>query len=219
VRYYSVFGFDRYGIPELSKEIEQSGLAEVSHYYLVIYKDTKPEDIYIIQKTGQKSDYLKPFRVIYEWTGKGFKYGYEYSKDIIENSTGIGESISESVHDMQLKVPLMIITTVPGYLAGTTIFVASGGTGFIIGVTESGPEAYKEIKKAGKTEGAVLGKYHLKYDELNRLYKYIHYSSAPEEMALSETTLYYFKDDLLPYKSINYSHVEKKERILFETKD
>ncbi len=218
-RYYSEFGFDQYGIPVLSLEIEQSAVADASYFYLVTFTDKKPEDIYVIQKTAQNGDYLKPLKIIYEWTGKGFKYGYEHSKGIIETSAGIGKNLAEPVHDANLRVPLIMVTAVPGYLVGTTIFVASGVTGFIIGVKESGPEAYKEIKKTGKAEGLVLGKYHFKYDELNRLAKYIHYSSAPEEMILSETTLYYFKDNLLPYKSINYSHVDRKESVIFEKKD
>ena len=103
----------------MKDEISKSNLSNYSHYFFVKYVNDRPEDIFIIKQGKSKSDISKPFKVIYQWTGKGFAAGKEYSKDIIEFSSDIAQSTPV------VEPPLHIISTVPGYIIGTTIFIAT----------------------------------------------------------------------------------------------
>ena len=135
-------------------------------------------------------------------------------------SSEIGKAIIEPIPEngtgMTLRVPLFILSAVPGYIIGTTVFVASGATGFLIGLKESGPEAYNSIKKIGDTEGIILGKYIFYYDTRKRIKKLVHYSAPPDNELLSETEYFYRKNISSPYKSVNYSYVDKKKRTVYK---
>jgi hypothetical protein len=207
IKYFSSFEFNKYGIPELKNEISSSNIPENSYYFQARYLNNRPDNVYIVKDEKIKTDPLKPFKVIYQWTGKGFDVGYENSKGIIEFSSAIAYSITIN------NVP---ITAVPGYIVGTTVFVVSGITGFIIGLGKSVPETYNEIKNSGKTNGLVLGKYLFEYDPQNRIIKYTQYSPLPENIKLSETTFSYYGNLNTPFKTINYSFVEKKKRIIYQ---
>lgn len=220
IKYFTILEYDKYGIPQLSDEIEFSNLSDASEYYLVNYSEYGPETVYIIKRVKKTKNLAAPFKVIYEWTGKGFKYGYVSSKGIIEKSSEIGKVIIEPIPEegpgMTLRVPVFIVSAVPGYIIGTTVFIASGVTGFLIGLKESGPEAYNSIKKIGKSDGLVLGKYIFHYDIKKRIKKFVHYSPPPDNEALSETEYFYNDSGSLPYKSVNYSYVDKKKRVVYE---
>lgn len=138
--------------------------------------------------------------------------GYENSKGIIEFSTDIGNNFSNFP---VIYPPLVILSTVPGYIVGTTIFIASGITGFIMGIGKSVPETYNEIKKIGETNGLVIGKFLFEYDGQNRIIKYDQYSPLPDNVKLSETSFFYHGNSDTPYKTINYSFVEKKNRVIY----
>lgn len=209
-KYFVTLAFDKYGVPCFRNEIDKSKIPDYPHYILVNFLNNKYDNAYLIKQEKLETDMTKPFKVIYTWTGKGFNVGYESSKGIIEYSSDLATSFPIN------NPPLAIITAVPGYIIGTTIFVASSATGFIIGLGKSVPEAYNEIKNIGKINGVILGKYLFEYDSTDRITKYSHYSPSPENNKLSDTFFYYYKNANTPYKSINDNLVDKKKRIIYQ---
>lgn len=210
IKLFHTLDFDKYEIPFFRNEIQKQKISDYQHYILVNYSNNKHDNAYLIKQEKLETDATKPIKVIYKWTGKGFNAGYESSKGIIEYSSELATSFPIN------NPPLAIISTAPGYIIGTTIFVASGATGFIIGLGKSVPEAYNEIKKIGKINGIILGKYVFEYDRTGRISKYTHYSPSPENIKLSDTFFYYYKNANTPYKSINDNFVDKKKRIVYQ---
>ncbi len=209
-RYYREVKHTAYGIPELSGMFDKKPHEPGIQFIAALYNGQILEKYYhILAALEENPDIRKPFRVIYEWTGRGFDLGYRYSKDIIEKTAQMGSGKPRIE-------PFCSLILLPGYVLGSAIFITTSVGGFIVGVTQFIPATFGELKKLGISDSdLILGAAALAYDRENRIVKITSLSPPPEETPLAETEFFYTGMERKPHKSINYSIPEKKSRIIY----
>lgn len=212
VSYFKDVHYNDYGIPVFIDKLDKTPAKPGGQYVAVAYYNGRPDKYYHIGifKSESKPDFIKPFKVIYTWTGKGFQIGYEQSKEIIEDSVEAASSFPADVNGCASLI------AVPGSAVGAVIYFSSALGGFVVGLAKSIPASYEEINKLGIHKyKTVLCSVIMEYDKQDRLSKIKTYSQPPAETLITETTFYYRGNIENPYKVKNYSIPEKKERIIY----
>jgi len=212
ILYFKDIQYDDYGMPVFIHQLDKSPAKPGGQYIAVAYCNGKPDKYYHIGifESESKPDFIKPFKVIYTWTGKGFQIGYEQSKEIIEYSVEAASSVPVDVNGCSSLV------AVPGSAVGAAIYFSSALGGFVVGLAKSIPASYNELKKLGINKyETILCSVIMEYDKQDRLSKIKTYSQPPAETLITETTFYYRDTIKNPYKTKNYSVPEKKERIIY----
>lgn len=209
---YLIYGsitYDEYGIPHVNKQLHERPSDNEEEFIIAGYHDGLPVEYYHIIVSDYDGDIKKskPFRVIYDWTGKGFKMGYDMSKDIIEDSIETSEKLG--------GLDIYIIAATGSAIGGAS-FILSGLGGFIIGTIEAFPATYQEFKKIGiKNRELILSQITLQYDEDMRLTQYALYTPPPQNILASETRFIYNDESTTPSESYNISHFENKKRTIY----
>lgn len=143
-------------------------------------------------------DMEKPFKVIYNWTGKGFEIGCSTVKDMFKDSAGRGVGTGD---------PFAMLS-----IAGITV-VTCTSVGFTVGLVKGSGTLVNESKNISiKYLQFLLGYIRYFYDEQKRLIKMIHYTPADQPVELLITDYNYTGNDTIPFKTTVYSVPEKKTR-------
>jgi hypothetical protein len=127
------------GLPVVLDHLKARPSRAGDRFTVVQFINEHPVISFDIAVIGQNADFTKPFRVIYEWTGKGYQAGTEGSAATL-NLTAQG---NVQVHDRDEAVLLFAIILTP-MVVGTT-------GGFIIGLADG---LKTTVEEAGKV---VLG--------------------------------------------------------------
>jgi hypothetical protein len=215
--YFQNSGYNEYGYPVFQKKIINIEKYKGDQYVIALFRDGLIHKTYFIQKgeSLDKPDIKMPFEVIYEWTGKGFRAGFKYSKKIIEPSVKAGNEVAKNPG----CAPLTLLVTVPGVAVGATVFVATSVGGFVVGVGKSIPAAYEEISKFNLDKSEIIYRsIKFNYDKRKRISDYIELSPPPEEKVLSQTRFYYKRRSSTPHKVINESIPENQKRTIYPHK-
>lgn len=220
-KWFTLIDYSEYGMPVFAGPLTVSEINSRTNAVAAVYDRAQktPVKAYHIAvvPASKKPDPKKPFSVIYEWTGRGFRVGYEYSKDIIEQSAALaGDARGGGGANNDACLALI---AAPGSAAGAIIFLGSGIGGFVVGLAESVPATYRELEKTvpGK-EQVIMGWTALEYDGRGRMTGYTEYSPPQRSEKLSQTVFFYRKEEPFPFKVTNYSWPEKKERTVYHRK-
>jgi hypothetical protein len=210
VKYFRDAPYDGYGMPVFKGELKAAPEKEGAQYLAVLFSGGRPVRYYSvgITRCKEKPDLRRPLKVIYQWTGRGFELGYEYSRDIIEDSAETASNAGDRGCASAFAVP--------GMALGSAIFIATSAGGFVVGIHDSVPASVEEIKKLGiKKQEVILGYSVIERDNSGRMARIISFSPPPDEAKLSETGFFYEGDASTPSRAVNYSVPEKRTRVIY----
>lgn len=190
--------YDEYGRPLFREKLGRRPGGAGECFTLVQTVNERPVrsyDIAIIEQ--QQADMKKPLTIVYEWTGRGFQGGLDFSGHFAGSFYGSGR---------EAAVYLAIITAP---------IVIGGVTGFLVGIVSSISETASELRLVIVNAREMVTGYNLyEYDEKGRIRFMKMY--PPEEHAeeLVKTEFNYTGDSDVPSKTEVTSLVEKKKRMV-----
>lgn len=190
--------YDEYGRPLFRDRLDRRPGNAGEQFTLVHAVNGRPVrsyDIAVIEK--QQADMRKPLAIVYEWTGRGFQAGLDFSGNFRGSFQGSGR-------DAAL------------YLAIITAPIVIGGvTGFVVGIVSSIPETATELRHVVvNAREMVMGYTLYEYDEKGRISFMKMYPPEEEAGELVNTEFHYIGDSDVPSKTEVTSLVEKKTRMV-----
>lgn len=189
-------GYDSHGLPKFGPVLNARPQEPGDQYTVVYYSGTRPiksYDIAVIR--GTTPDAARPFRVLFEWTGRGFTVGAAMT---------YGTGPVELSYDARTN---MIYTTAS--LAPVIVMTA---TGFVAGIVAGVVSAGEELAHA--TTGprdVVMSVTCFEYDHAGRLSRLRMY--LPDESTeVVRTTYFYEGEKDVPVKMESTSYPENRTR-------
>lgn len=215
-QYHQQLDYGPFGIPIARSPLSRIPDKTGEQYIIVSYRDGLPRTAYLIGiiDSANKPDVAKPFKVAYEWTGKGFQVGSEASKKIVEPGFKATMDAHEKLKHFGMERCSALIAA-PVAAVGSVVFITSGLGGFVIGVGAAFPAAVGEIANIGNHNNeVVLGTMEFEYDAHDRLARFTMFSPPPKRAELSSTSYRYRGASTAPYRAENISRAENKKRII-----
>ncbi len=194
--------YDDHGLPRFDGVLKKRPTKAGERFSLVHYEGGRPEYSCDIAITKQSPDMKRPLRVIYEWTGKGFKVGAVLALA----QAGYYNPAGEESHAADMKTEKSLHAS-----AGALLLGSAGG--FAIGLVSFLPSAIKEMSRLvlNKKE-TVLGFSSYEYDENGRLARMRTFAPDGVPTELVRTDYSYAGESAVPCNTEVTSHPEKRTR-------
>lgn len=181
--------YDAEGLPVFSHRLGERPSRTGDQFTVVQLIKGKPATSFDIVVAGGESDFIKPFKVVYEWTGRGFRGGAQGTLVFADAAAhaGTGGGRDEAVATLAFIFAPLVVGT-----AG----------GFIIGVADGIKTTAEEVVKVfvGKQE-QVLTYTSYAYDGRGRLLLTRMHRADDSRQELARTEYEYLGDSPEPVKA------------------
>jgi YD repeat-containing protein len=176
------------GLPVFLSPVDERPKGEGARFTLVQMSGDKPVRSYDIV-VGEGSDFSKPFKVVYEWTGRGFIGGARMVPDSLNAAVHVNPRSGEEAG--------MVLA----FSAAPVVIGTAGG--FIVGVADGIRTTAVEMGKAiaGKQERVATYTTY-EYDSLGRLAATHLYDAGGKPRELVRTEYTYDADSTEPQKAV-----------------
>jgi hypothetical protein len=231
--FYKTISYDKYHRPVITDKIERP-TKDKEQFHIVAYNNNSPIRSYdiLVQDIKKSFDLTKPFKLIFEWTGKGVKEG---GKLVGINMETEGTKSKPTQQNINYPYPFSIIPFGAIMIGGTL--------GFFVGIYKGTVQLPKELKKIvieGKeimlgyteyyydlNERLALIKYFVPYARITNYSEVIYNkanispnieSESGDQISEIFQIQYFYKDKSIdPYKTIIVEKVPelKEKEILF----
>ena len=193
MRYYSNHGFHSY-----SDFIAEKPTLSKSMYHIVCEnKSGKPLISYHVGVIGPRNKENEFVKIVY----KSSKYGFKIAFEGLKGTSSSAKSIEGVLAELALKL---------------VIVVGFGVGGFIVGVVRGSIVEMQHLGLSNKE--MILGYCTYDYDTEGRMVKIVYYAPSKNVKKLSWTRFYYKMKIKIPFKTINYNGITKKQRIIYGVK-
>lgn len=179
------------GLPIFSNRLERRPSRGGDRFTLVRFINDRPATSFDIAVLGPNADFTRPFKAIYEWTGKGFQAGALGSAATLDLASHAGGQ----VHDRNDAVIVLAVILTP-------MAVGAAG-GFLIGLADGIKTTVEEMGKV------VLGNYEqvatyttYTYDAHDRLYLMRMFRADDSLQELVRTDYTYEADSPVPVTTV-----------------
>ncbi len=197
--------YDAQGRPVFNKVLSDRPSGEGDQFVLVEFMDNRPVRSFDIAVMSNSAEVFRPFRVIYEWTGRGFKTGLSAGKAHVDSVLKDRETNTLTNQFGGTADALRAVGPVILYSVG----------GFIVGLAASIPATFQELAQGLViSRETVLAYTVYEYDFRQRLSRTKTYLPASTEQEIIRADYYYTGDDVDPYKAAVKSYPENKERYI-----
>lgn len=197
--------YDPQGRPVFGSRLKARPTGEGEQFTVVQSVDDRPTKSFDIVITPERADPTRPFKVIYEWTGKGFKIAAGGSKAYAENVI--------KDRDTRTVQPSSSTASETFMSVGPVLFLSIGG--FIVGLAASIPAA---IVEAGhvivNAREKVISYSVYEYDGLKRLARIKTYLPSDISREIIKTIFFYQNDESTPVKTEITSYPENTVRTI-----
>lgn len=194
--------FDPKGLPVFFNRLGERPSRTGEYFTIVQLMNGKPATSFDVIVVGLESDFTRPFKVVYEWTGKGFRGGAQGTLVFadVASHTGRGGGRDEAVATLVFIFAPLVVGT-----AG----------GFIIGVADGIKTTAEEVGKVivGKRE-QVLTYTTYAYDVRDRLFLTRMYKADDSQQELVRTEYDYQGDSADPVKAVVTTYPDGTVRIV-----
>jgi hypothetical protein len=177
------------GLPSFLNQLGYRPSKAGDHFTVAQFINDHPATSFDIAVVGPNADFKKPFKVVYEWTGKGFRGGALGSAVTLDVTSRVGVQ-----HNDEALLMVAVILT--------PVVVGTAG-GFIIGVADGIKTAAQEVGKV------VLGNYEqvvtyttYAYDARDRLFLMRMFKADDSRQELVRTEYTYEADAAEPVKTM-----------------
>lgn len=191
-------GYDRYGLPKFGAVLKDRPAGPGEQFTLVYEVNNRPAKSFEIAVVGErKPDIMKPVKVLFEWTGKGF---------IVGASMVYGTGPVQFSYDARTN---MVYTTAS---VAPIVIMATGGfiVGFVAGMFSAGEElSYAIISPKEMVVSSTV----YEYDRQGRL-KRLRMFLPDEKTEVVRTEYFYADNEPVPVKAESRSYPEDKVRTI-----
>ncbi len=190
--------YDRHGLPKFGPVLPERPSDPGEQYTVVYYANNRPVKSYEISVAGERRpDIVKPFEVLFQWTGAGFMVGA---------SMVWGDGPVQFSYDARTDMFYTTATLAP------VVVMAAGG--FIVGVVAGMLSAGEELRYAMlRPYDVVLSAMLYEYDQNSRL-KLLRMFLPDEKTELVQTEYFYEDSGIIPVKMESRSYPENKVRVI-----
>jgi hypothetical protein len=205
VSLFKNIAYDVHGKPVFSTALQERPSHEGEQFVAVQYVGSKAVRSFDIIVAPERADMARPFKVIYEWTGKGFKAG-----------VASGKSFADSVMREQQKdasgSPVQTGTE-KAMAVGPVILLSVGG--FVVGLAASIPATVQELAHAGvSARERVLSYSVYEYDGKQRLGGMKTYLPTDISHEIIKTDFFYQDNETTPSETQITSYPENTVRTI-----
>ena len=183
--------YDNHGRPLFRSVIQKRPDKTGEQFTLVYFRGDKPVKSFDIAVVGRRPDIVRPLGVIYDWTGKGFKVGFELA---IESMRGV---------DANDKYAWVI---------PAASLVVGTAAGFVIGVGASVPVAIQEVNALITDNEVLISFSEYAYDERGRMKSMRIFQPDEKPRELVKTEFNYHGNEPAPFETVVFSYPEDKTR-------
>lgn len=190
-------GHDEHGRPVFTGPLSSRPSAVGETFTVVQTINGLPSRSYDIAIVKQPKTGPGPLAVIYEWTGRGFEAGVEFTGLLLQSGVSISSDEEAAVY-LAMVVSPIVITTATGFMVGT-----------IASIPETAKELRRVIVSAGET---VTGYRDYTYDDRRRIRFMKLYPPEERGAPLVRTEFFYEGTGMVPVRAEVSSMAEQKVR-------
>lgn len=190
-------GFDDKGMPIIGEPLAGRPSSPGDRFSLVRLADGRPLISYDIAVVRQKPDFGKPFRTVYEWTGKGFMLGAD--------ATGawadcVMRAQPQNRDEAAVQLAILVVPVTVGTVGG-----------FVVGLADGIRQTALEMSKVVVNGEEAITCTTYEYDSLGRL-MFMRMHTPDRGRELVQTEFWYEGAGLVPVRTMVRSLAEGKER-------
>jgi hypothetical protein len=197
--------YDVHGKPVFSTVLQKRPSREGEQFVAVQYVGNKPVRSFDIVVAPESADMARPLKVIYEWTGKGFKAG-----------VASGKSFADSLMNEQRKGAAGSSEqtgTEKAMAVGPVILLSVGG--FVVGLAASIPATVQELAHVVVSAREKVISYSVyEYDGKQRLSGMKTYLPTDISHEIIKTEFFYQDDEATPSETQITSYPENTVRTI-----
>ncbi len=159
--------------------------------HVILQRDAqgRPRVSYLIAIVDNEADATEPFKVLFDWTGKGFKAAGNFLKTLL--------TADVQISDDDAAMAYMAFTA-----AGTIVVIAGG---IMIGVADGSWQAGKEIGKVFTDKEIIASFTTFEHDDEDRLIRSRVWFAGTPATEIIRSTFFYDKDSATPHGAIMQS--------------
>lgn len=184
--------YDTHGRPLFRSVLKERPVKAGEQFTLVYYRGARPVKSLDIAIAGRKPDFVKPLKVIYDWTGNGFAAGAQFALEILPHSGGDKYA----------------------WVVPAASLVVGTAAGFVIGVGASVPVALGEAGALMSDCEVLMGFSEYAYDEQGRMRRMRLFLPDEAQQELVRTEFNYHGNETAPFETVVYSRPENKVRTI-----
>jgi hypothetical protein len=157
--------YDAKGRPIVPAPLARRPSASGERFTIVRLQHGRPDASFDVVVTGRRSDFRKPLRAVYEWTGEGLRWGLGASGTLAESILNAPNSLGDS-GDARGAAAMAAVYLV--IIVSPTVIGAVGGSA--VGLTEGmGLSAQELSKRMAGTRERMVSYTAYSYDARDRL--------------------------------------------------
>jgi len=202
--------YDSHGRPVFSNILQERPYREGEQFTLVHCIDNKPTRSFDIAITSVRPDATRPLRVIYEWTGKGFKAGVAGARSY---SDAVIKERQQELQRGNVADPFRMRADAVGLVGAVVTLTVSG---FIVGLGASIPATFQELTNViVSAHEQVISSAAYEYDGRQRLSRMKTYLPSDISREIIKTDFFYADENAaVPYKAEIRSYPEGAVRTI-----
>lgn len=194
--------YDQRGLPLFVKTLKKRPVDPGERFTVGLFRGDTPVKTFDIAIKRSHGDFKVPLRIVYDWTGKGFKNGAAVGF-VMALALADASTEENSTKDLELMAG--------GLVAGAVVGTAGG---FVVGLAASTPSAFEETQKTIlRAQEAIVTYTEYEYNDLGQLRHMIMYGPDTRE-PIVRTDFYYEDDRNIPMQTNIRSYPENKVRVI-----
>lgn len=194
--------YDQRGLPLFVKTLNKRPVDPGERFTVGLFRGDIPVKTFDLAIKRSHGDFKVPLRILYDWTGKGFKNGAAVG---VVMALAVADASTEESSSDDLE--LMAGSLVAGAVVGTA-------GGFVVGLAASTPSAFEEAQKSIlRAQEAIVTYTEYEYNDLGQLREMVMYGPDTRE-PIVRTDFYYEDDRNIPIQANIRSYAENKVRVI-----
>jgi hypothetical protein len=194
--------YDQKGLPLFVKTLNKRPVDPGERFTVGLFRGDTPVKTFDIAIKRSHGDFKVPLRIVYDWTGKGFKNGAVAG---VVMALALADASAEENSSKELE--LMVGGLVGGAVVGTA-------GGFVVGLAASTPSVFEETQKSIlRAQETIVTYTEYEYNYLGQLREMIMYGPDTRE-PIVRTDFYYEDDRNIPIQANIRSYLENKVRVI-----
>jgi hypothetical protein len=193
---------DQRGLPLFVKTLNKRPVDPGERFTVGLFRGETPVKTFDIAIKRSHGDFKVPLRIVYDWTGKGFKNGA--AAGFVMALALADASTENNSNELELMAG--------GLVAGAVVGTAGG---FVVGLAASTPSAFEETQKSIlRAQEAIVTYTEYEYNYLGQLREMVMYGPDTREPIVR--TDFYYEDDRknIPIQTNIRSYPENKVRVI-----
>lgn len=193
--------YDQRGLPLFVKTLNKRPVDPGERFTVGLFRGDAPVKTFDIAIKRSHGDFKVPLRIVYDWTGKGFK-----------NGAAVGLIMALELADASEENKSNELELIAGGLVAGAVVGTAGG--FVVGLAASTPSAFEETQKSVlRAQEAIVTYTEYEYNDLRQLRQMVMYGPDTRE-PIVRTDFYYEDDRNIPIQANIRSYAENKVRVI-----